>query len=72
MRNGKTPTEACEQAVKRIAQKIPDYKNHQVGFIALNTKGEYGSYCIQPGFDFAVKSENESDLVKAESWLRTL
>jgi len=72
MRNGKTPTEACEEAVKRIAKKIPDYKNHQVGFIALNKSGEYGSFCIQPGFNFALKTDAETQLKDAESWLKTL
>ncbi len=72
MRNGKSPTEACEQAVKRIAQKIPDYQLHQVGFIALNKSGEYGSYCIQPGFNFAVKTNSKTVLEDAETWMKTL
>jgi isoaspartyl peptidase/L-asparaginase-like protein (Ntn-hydrolase superfamily) len=72
MRNGKTPAEACELAVKRIAKKIPDYKNHQVGFIALNKSGEYGSFCIQPGFNFAIKTKNKTALEDAEAWLKTL
>ncbi len=72
MRNGKTPAEACEAAVKRIAKKIPDYEDHQVGFIALNKSGEYGSFCIQPGFNFALKTKNRTELIDAESWLKTL
>lgn len=72
MRNGKTPAEACEEAVKRIAKKIPDYKKHQVGFIALNKSGDYGSFCIQPGFNFALKTDSETRLIDAESWLKTL
>jgi len=72
MRNGMTPTEACEQAVKRIAKKIPDYKEHQVGFIALNKLGEYGSFCIQPGFNFAIKTITVTVLEDAGSWLKTL
>lgn len=72
MRNGKTPAEACEEAVKRISKKIPDYKKHQVGFIALNKLGEYGSFCIQPGFNFALKTNDETRLIDAESWLKTL
>lgn len=72
MRNGMSPSRACEEAVKRIARKIPDYKQHQVGFLALNTKGEYGSYCIQPGFNYAVKNSEITELVDAESWLKTL
>jgi isoaspartyl peptidase/L-asparaginase-like protein (Ntn-hydrolase superfamily) len=72
MRNGMSPTEACEQAVLRIAKKIPDYQQHQVGFIALNKSGEYGSYCIQPGFNFAVKTEDKTVLENAETWMKTL
>ena len=72
MRNGMSPSEACETAVKRIAQKIPDYQNHQVGFIALNKDGEYGSYCIQPGFNFALKTKDKAELIDAEAWLKKL
>ncbi len=72
MRNGKSPTDACELAVKRIAKKIPDYQQHQVGFIALNKLGEYGSYCIQPGFNFAVKTDSKTELVEVEAWMKTL
>jgi len=72
MRGGMSPSEACEQAVKRIAKKIPDYQEHQVGFIALNKLGEYGSFCIQPGFNFAVKTNSLTILENSEAWLKTL
>ena len=72
MRGGMSPSEACEQAVKRIAKKIPDYQEHQVGFIALNKLGEYGSFCIQPGFNFAVKTNTLTILESSEAWLKTL
>jgi isoaspartyl peptidase/L-asparaginase-like protein (Ntn-hydrolase superfamily) len=72
MRNGKSPAEACEEAVMRIARKIPDYQNHQVGFIALKKDGEYGSFCIQPGFNFALKTKTETKLVDVEAWMKTL
>jgi len=72
MRGGMSPSEACEQAVKRIAKKIPDYQKHQVGFIALNSLGEYGSFCIQPGFNFAIKTNLITDLKDSEAWMRTL
>lgn len=72
MRQGMSPKDACEEAVKRIAKKIPDYANHQIGYIALNTKGEYGSYCIQAGFNYAVKTPEKTELVDAEAWLKKL
>ena len=52
MRQGKTPQEACEEGVKRIIAKNKDNTDFQIGFIAMNKKGETGSYCIQPGFTF--------------------
>lgn len=58
MRQGKTPQQACREAVERIVQitkrRNKNLRDIQVGFIALNKKGEYGSYCIQDGFSFAV------------------
>ena len=70
MRGGMSPKKACMEAVHRIVQKIPDYEKHQIGYIALNTKGEYGSYCIQRGFDFALKTEDTTELKEAEAFLK--
>jgi N4-(beta-N-acetylglucosaminyl)-L-asparaginase len=70
MRNGMSPGDACREAVARIAKKIPDSRQNQVGFIALNKNGEHGAFCIQPGFNYAVKSNAFSGLVKAESYLK--
>jgi N4-(beta-N-acetylglucosaminyl)-L-asparaginase len=55
MRNGLSPEMACKKAVERIIKiKGSKAKEIQVGFIAINKKGEYGGYCIQKGFSFAV------------------
>ena len=48
---GYTPEDACKIAIERIVKKPgSNYKNFQVGYIALNKKGETGSYSIQNGF----------------------
>ena len=57
MRQGKSPQEACEAAVKRIVNKNKDNLDFQIGFIAINKKGETGGYCIHPGFSYRVYSE---------------
>jgi len=55
MRQGHSPEEACRLAVERIVKKNPaKAKEIQVGFLALNKKGEYGAYCLQKGFTYAV------------------
>ena len=57
MRQGKSPQEACEEGVKRIISKNNEKLDFQIGFIAINKKGETGGYCIQPGFTYRVYSE---------------
>ncbi|SHJ75433.1 N4-(beta-N-acetylglucosaminyl)-L-asparaginase [Maribacter aquivivus] len=52
MRQGKSPQEACEEGVKRIIAKNKDKQDFQIGFIAINKKGETGGYCIHPGFTY--------------------
>ena len=69
MRQGFSPQEACEQAVNRIVKKYPNnYKNLQVGFLALNKQGEYGAYSIHKGFNFAVRSEDQDELIDAGNY----
>ena len=50
MRQGKSPQEACEEAIGRIIKKSPNFKDFQVGYIAVNKKGEIGAYSIHKGF----------------------
>ena len=52
MRQGKSPQEACKEGVERIMAKNKGRNDFQIGFIAINKKGETGSYCIHPGFTF--------------------
>jgi len=64
MRQGYSPEAACREAVMRIIRKKPETaKNIQVGFLALNKKGEYGAFAIQKGFSFAVCNAEKNDLL---------
>ncbi|MBS1489178.1 MAG: N(4)-(beta-N-acetylglucosaminyl)-L-asparaginase [Bacteroidetes bacterium] len=57
MRQGRSPQQACEQAVQRIVKNQPGKsKEMQVGFLALNKNGEIGAYALQKGFTYAVYS----------------
>ena len=63
MRQGNSPEQACKLAVERIIQKNAEKaKTIQVGFLALNKNGEYGAFCLQKGFTFAVHDVNENKL----------
>ena len=69
MRHGYTPENACKEAVMRIVKKSPaKSKEIQVGFLAINKKGEYGAYALQKGFSFAVKSANQDIVIPGKSY----
>ena len=68
MRQGHSPTKACEMAVDRVIEKNPDWRTIQVGFLAMNTRGEYGAFCIAPGFNYAVRTPDiANELFDAQS-----
>jgi N4-(beta-N-acetylglucosaminyl)-L-asparaginase len=54
MRQGLSPIEACKKAIERLISKNPNYKEVQVGFLALNKNGEHGAYALQKGFNYAL------------------
>lgn len=66
MRQGRSPQEACEEAVDRVVKNQRKFidEEFQVGFLALNKNGEYGAYAVRKGFQFAVFSQEENNLLK--------
>lgn len=75
MRQGKNPNEACKEAVELINKKLKlrnkSANDTQIGFLAINKSGEYGSFALQKGFSYAVmlnaesnKLENANHLIK--------
>src|SRR5581483_2810408 len=70
MRQGRTPRDACREAVTRImkrqASHDPDF---QVGFLALNRAGEVGAFAVQKGFSYAVcDAGSQTRIVASESF----
>jgi N4-(beta-N-acetylglucosaminyl)-L-asparaginase len=69
MRHGMSPELACKEAVTRIVKRSSERsKNIQVGFVALNKKGEYGGYSLQKGFSYSVKSNTVEKVFPAKSY----
>jgi len=67
MRHGLSPERACKKAIERIINRDAERaKTLQVGFLALNKKGQYGAYAVQKGFVFAVKSDGEEKIIPAK------
>ncbi len=67
MRQGKSPTDACKEAIDRIIKKHEDFEEFQVGLIAMNKDGETGGYCIHEGFSYAKTSNSENHTVKCQN-----
>lgn len=70
MRHGRSPQEACEEIVQRIANKFQEWKSIQVGFIALNKAGHTGGYAIQKGFTYAKHANGANQSIQSDSLLK--
>ncbi|TBH70987.1 N(4)-(beta-N-acetylglucosaminyl)-L-asparaginase [Aquirufa nivalisilvae] len=68
MRQGKSPQQACEEAIMRIVKRYK-YQEFQVGYLAMNKKGEYGAYSIQKGFNFTITKNGKTEVIESASYM---
>ena len=54
MREGLSPQEACEIAVKRLKKSTYSDKGFQLAYLAVNKEGVYGAYSTRAGFTYCV------------------
>ena len=66
MRQGKTPQEACEEAISRIISKGNRYKDFQIAYLAMNKAGDVGSYCIHKGFTYMKYQDGENKQTQSD------
>ncbi len=71
MSNGYSPYEACKKACERVYKLnllSTKHRDHiyQVGFIAMNIKGEYGAYSVRDGFHYAVFNDEGNTLFDSD------
>lgn len=66
MQQGMHPEKACKAAAKRLLT-IKSKDEFQVGYIAVNKKGELGAWALRPGFEAAVITQDGFQLIKANS-----
>ena len=67
MRQGKSPQEACEEAIARIVNKPnSNFINFQVAYIAVNKKGETGAYSIHEHFSYNLFMNGENKNIKSD------
>ena len=71
MRFGRSPEQACREAINRIVRRDPaKAKEIQVGFLALSKTGEIGAFSIAKGFTYAVTNSDypKGKVFEAKSW----
>jgi N4-(beta-N-acetylglucosaminyl)-L-asparaginase len=61
MRQGRTPEEACHEAVRRVSKRKKSAGEIQVGFLAINGAGDIGAWALQQGFNYAVCDAAKQD-----------
>lgn len=54
MRQGRAPTEAIMEVLRRVAKKYRLSEDHQVAMVAMNTDGEWASAALRPGFHHTI------------------
>jgi L-asparaginase/N4-(beta-N-acetylglucosaminyl)-L-asparaginase len=69
MRQGFSPQDACRKALERIIEKHGGKPDFQVGYIAVNRKGETGAFSIEKGFQYALCIDGKNELLDAEHLL---
>ena len=67
MRNGASPTEACQLCIERIAEMDPHktISDLDINFIAINKAGENGAAGTSKGFRYGVATTEMSEVVEA-------
>jgi N4-(beta-N-acetylglucosaminyl)-L-asparaginase len=70
MRQGNSPGEACHKAIERLVAKNPNYKEVQVGFLAINKKGEHGAFALQKGFTYALAHAGGNKIYDSDYFLK--
>ncbi|NER18080.1 isoaspartyl peptidase/L-asparaginase family protein [Spongiivirga citrea] len=72
MRQGRSPQEACVEAIGRIVnKKASNYKDFQVGYIAINKQGEVGYYSIHSGFSMTQFQDGKNENLAADYFNKT-
>ena len=69
MRQGYSPTKACEEALNRVIKAHNGNPDFQIGYIAMRKDGEVGSACLKWSFDYIVSKNGKSKLHKVKGLL---
>lgn len=65
MRQGRTPAQACREAIARVVRRRPQAsRTLQVCFLAMDRDGDVGAYALHRGFVYAVCDATRQDALR--------
>lgn len=68
MRRGMSPVEACREAIRRMVDETNDgIINFNDNAVAVNTKGEYGSFSVRGRYQFTIHNPDGRQSIRGES-----
>ena len=50
--------------------KNQNYKEMQIGYLAINKKGEHGAYAVHNGFDYALYQNGTNQMINAQAFAK--
>lgn len=68
MRQGKSPQEACDEAIDRIVKKQQGTPNFQVAYIAMDKAGNVGARSIHQGFTYMHHQNNKNNNISVKAY----
>ena len=70
MRQGRSPMEACEEALQRVIKRHNGSPDFQIGYIALRKDGEVGAACLKWNFDYALSKNGLNKIYNVNGMLK--
>jgi N4-(beta-N-acetylglucosaminyl)-L-asparaginase len=68
IRQGKSPQQACEEAIQRIVDKQKEKPDFQVAYVATNKQGDIGAFSIHEGFSYSIYKNKKTQNIQAKSF----
>ncbi|MBG38120.1 MAG: glycosylasparaginase, partial [Flavobacteriales bacterium] len=57
------------EGIARIV-KNQNYKEMQIGYLAINKNGDYGAYAVHNGFDYALHQNGINKMINAQAFAK--
>ena len=54
-----------------LKRDIEKAKTIQIGFLAIDKYGNHGAFALQKGFSYAIRSENQEELIAGDSYFNS-